>query len=172
MSQMGRFKEGTGPGLPVETITGNSGGAVGPDGSNNIDLLGTGTITVVGNPGTNTLTITPTGAASFTWSVETLDQAMVVNHGYIANKAGTLALQLPAASAVGDVIEVTGINTALGWSITQGAGQTIYFGTSATTTGAGGSLTSTATRDSIRMVCVVANLNWNVLSSVGNITVV
>ena len=42
----------------VETFTGNSGGAVGPDGSKNINLVGDGTtITVVGNPGTNTLTI-------------------------------------------------------------------------------------------------------------------
>lgn len=46
----------------AETFTGNSGGAVSPDAANNINLLGTGTTTVVGNPGTNTLTITPSAA--------------------------------------------------------------------------------------------------------------
>lgn len=46
------------PGAVVETLTGNSGGAVGPDGANNINVVGDGvTIDVSGNPGTNTLTI-------------------------------------------------------------------------------------------------------------------
>lgn len=55
MSQMGRFLELEN----VETLTGNSGGAVGPDGSQNINILGDEVgVTVVGNPGTNTLTIT------------------------------------------------------------------------------------------------------------------
>lgn len=42
------------------TITGSSGGAVSPNGSGNINVLGANTTSVVGNPGTNTLTITPT----------------------------------------------------------------------------------------------------------------
>jgi len=42
----------------IDSITGNTGGAVHPDGSGNIFLLGTpGIITVTGNPGTHTLTI-------------------------------------------------------------------------------------------------------------------
>lgn len=50
----------------IDTLTGDSGGAVGPT-ARNIDLVGTGVITVVGNPGTSTLTITPDGsiASSF-----------------------------------------------------------------------------------------------------------
>ena len=44
----------------VETLTGaNGGGAVGPDISNNINLVGSG-ISIVGTPGTNTLTFTNT----------------------------------------------------------------------------------------------------------------
>lgn len=47
----------------VETLTGNSGGVVPADGSNNINVRGDGsTINIAGNPGTNTLTanlITP-----------------------------------------------------------------------------------------------------------------
>lgn len=45
----------------AETLTGNSGGAVGPTLSN-INILGSYTNTVVGNPGTSTLTITPTSS--------------------------------------------------------------------------------------------------------------
>lgn len=44
----------------VSTLTGNSGGAVAPAGSN-INTLGTGSITIVGSPGTSTLTTQLTG---------------------------------------------------------------------------------------------------------------
>lgn len=45
------------------TITGNSGGAVSPDGGGNINVIGDGlTVTIAGNPGTNTLTVSASGA--------------------------------------------------------------------------------------------------------------
>jgi hypothetical protein len=47
---------GGGGGSAVQTLTGNTGGAVPPTG-NNINVLGTGGITVAGNQGTSTLTI-------------------------------------------------------------------------------------------------------------------
>jgi hypothetical protein len=66
MSQIYK-SEGGSSAADIETITGNSGGAVGPDGSFNINLLGddsttnnTNGITVVGNAGTNTQTVTLT----------------------------------------------------------------------------------------------------------------
>lgn len=111
---------------------------------------------------------TPSGG----WTVETGDIGAAVNHGYICNKAGTLVVTLPASAAVGDTIRVTGINTATGWQIAQNAGQTVYFGSSATTTGVGGYLQSTAIRDSVELICVVADTDFNVISSVGNITVI
>jgi len=43
----------------AETLTGNTGGAVGVDGSNNINVVGTTLYTVAGNPATHTLTVTP-----------------------------------------------------------------------------------------------------------------
>jgi hypothetical protein len=104
--------------------------------------------------------------------VVTVDATFAVNTGTIANKAGLLTMTLPAASAVGDIIALTGINTALGWKVAQAAGQQIFLGTTGTTVGAGGSLASVNIRDSIYMVCVVANLTWNCLNSFGNITVV
>lgn len=54
MSQQGRLIDVE---TNLETLTGNSGGAVGPDGAGNIDVIGSAPIDVTGNPGTNTLTI-------------------------------------------------------------------------------------------------------------------
>lgn len=58
----------------VSTLTANSGGAVGPDGFNNINVVGDGvSINIAGNPGTNTLTASliggGMGAQSFTSNV-------------------------------------------------------------------------------------------------------
>lgn len=63
MSQAGKFLLGSG-GTPIDTITGNSGGAVGPNIMGNINLVGGNNITVVGSPGTNTLTASVTGTTN------------------------------------------------------------------------------------------------------------
>ena len=107
-----------------------------------------------------------------TWSVITVNQAFTANNGFICNKAGLLTLTLPTTIAVGDLFEVTGINTDVGWRIAQNANQIIHFGNTATTTGVGGYLESLEKHDSVKMVCTVANLEFNVLSSVGNITII
>lgn len=108
-----------------------------------------------------------------TWTVVTgTSQAAAVNNGYIANNAGLVTVTLPATSAVGDTVAVTGINNATGWKVAQNAGNQIFFGTSSTTSGTGGSLASTNTRDVVYLVCMVANGAWNVTGSIGNITVV
>lgn len=136
--------------------------------------LGTATITAGSNititPGANTITIAATGGG-LTWTVTTVNASLVASNGYIANKAGLLTMTLPVTAAVGAEFVITGINTAVGWRIAQNSGQTIYLGTSASTTGAGGYIEATQIRDSVRLICVVANNDFNVLSSVGNITV-
>lgn len=115
--------------------------------------------------------VSPSGG--ITWSVVTgTTQTAVAGNGYIANNAGQVAITLPATSSVGDTISVTGINNATGWKIAQNAGNQIFFGTSSTTAGTGGSLTSAATRDAVTLVCMTANAVWQVISSIGNITVV
>lgn len=123
--------------------------------------------------GAGSITIAATGGG-FTWSVITADQTIAVGNGYICNKAGLLTLTLPTSPAVGDMFSVTGINTALGWKVGQNANQQIFIGTSSTTVGTGGSLASINIRDSITAVCVVAGSSavWNVIDSMGNITVV
>ena len=153
----------------VTSITGNSGGAVTPT-AGNINLLGSGALTVTGNPGTSTLTISISGGGS-SWSVIGANQALVVNNGYICTTGGALSLSLPATSAVGSIIEVT-LDGSTSFAITQAASQQIRLGNLQTTAGVGGSLTTTAQGDTLRMVCSVANLKWNVLSSMGNLTIV
>ncbi len=57
--------QGSGAGQ-IETLTGNSGGAVGPDVTFNLNLLGNNTqgINIVGSPGTNTLTVAGLNAST------------------------------------------------------------------------------------------------------------
>lgn len=66
MSQITNYSNNVTPPLTgvVKTLTGNTGGAVPPDGSGNIDIVGTGGITVTGDIGDNTLTIDDGGSAS------------------------------------------------------------------------------------------------------------
>jgi hypothetical protein len=122
--------------------------------------------------GAGSITINAVGSG-LTWTVVTgTTQAAAVNNGYIANNAGTVQVTLPATSAVGDIVAVTGINNATGWQIKQNAGNQIFLGTTTTTSGTGGSLASTQTRDSVYLLCTSTNANWQVLNCVGNITVV
>ena len=65
MSQAGVLNRGVYPPFSVtETITGNSGGPVGPNFFNNIDLLGGNNINIVGDPATFTLTVNVTGTTN------------------------------------------------------------------------------------------------------------
>lgn len=143
-------------------------GSVGGDPVLNTITAGTG-VTVTNGPGTITIAAT---TGTLTWQAISANQTLVVEHGYICiSPGGALSLALPAVSALGDVLEVT-LDGSTSWTITQSAGQQIRIGNTATTAGVGGSLTSTQQGDSIRMVCSVANLKWNVVSSMGNPTVV
>jgi hypothetical protein len=109
-------------------------------------------------------------ADAVTWSVITADQTAVINRGYFANKGTLLTLTLPTTAAVGSVIRVSGMNAGL-WRIAQNASEVIHFGKTDTTVGTSGYLESTLARDSVELICCVADNEWNVVSSVGNITI-
>lgn len=109
--------------------------------------------------------IAASGSGSFSWNMVTgTTQAMSSNNGYIANNAGLVTFTLPTTSIIGDELEMIG-KGAGGWIITQGSGQQIIFGSSSTTLGVGGSLASTNIRDSVYLVCTVANTEWTVGSA-------
>ncbi len=92
-------------------------------------------------------------------------QNLAPNQNYIANRATLITFALPAAAAVGSIIEIAGLGAG-GWIISQGAGQQILVGSSATTPGATGTLASTNRYDTIRLMCVTANTIFTVLSGV------
>lgn len=171
MSQSGSISGSGGGGFFQFLLTGNSGGSVSPT-LGNINLIGSGLISIVGNPATSTLTVDYAGTGGLIWNEVTgTSDAILVNNGYIANNGSLVTLTLPATAALGSVIEVCGKGVG-GWSIAQNSGQTIRFGASSTTTGAAGSLSSTLQYDAVGMVCITANTDFVVLASVGNLTVV
>jgi len=146
-------------------------------------LINTPTISYISNVSLSDTTLTFTGigdafnssvdltslAGGITWVEVGVNTVLAIDTGYISNGGGTLTHTLPLTSPVGSVIELAG--KAGGWVLEQNAGQYIVFGVRQTTTGTGGSLASNELHDSIKMVCIVADTAWLVLSSVGNITV-
>lgn len=171
MSQSGIAKSGGGGGggNPVLFLEGNTGGEVGPTAGGIINVIGAGTITVSGNAGTNTLTISNAEPA---WTSVSASQTMAPNVGYFCvSPGGALALLLPPTSIEGDIVSVA-LDGAASFTINQGAGQSIVYGNDTTTVGVGGSLMSTQQGDAVRLVCRIPNLRWLVTSSMGNLTVV
>ena len=70
MSQIQNFRTGGGGGGDVDTLTGNAGGPVSPDGVGNINVVGVGGVVVFGTPISNTLTITNDDNVGFDTIVE------------------------------------------------------------------------------------------------------
>lgn len=163
MSQAGQLVTNA-PITGVQYLEGNTGGQVPPNGSSTIFVIGSGDITVSGNAATNTLTISSSGIS---WTAISANQMLASNNGYFCTGGATLSLSLPAVSSVGDIIEVT-LDGSTGWIITQGAGQHVRLGNQTSTAGVGGSIASTQQGDTLRMVCRIPNLTWNVLSVIGN----
>lgn len=93
MSQQGKLRQSE-----LDTLTGNSGGAVSPDGSGDINIVGSNGITTVGNPATQTITINMnspfTGDFSFTGNVSLTGAAtqLKVEGGAVTDFIGTATL--------------------------------------------------------------------------------
>jgi hypothetical protein len=114
--------------------------------------------------------ITTNGSGIVQWNTIAAGLTLAVNNGYICTGGGALSLALPAVSVLGDIIEIA-LNGSTSWTITQAAGQQIRWSGSTTTLGATGTLATTGTGDTIRMVCMTANLIWVGLGGNGNLTV-
>lgn len=79
----------------VETLTGNTGGAVGPTASN-INVVGTGSTTASGNPGTSTLTIELTG---------------LTNHAVLVGAGTATITNVGPTATAGQVLQSQGSTT-------------------------------------------------------------
>lgn len=113
--------------------------------------------------GSGTITVATNG--SNPWVDETGSSVtMATNTGYTSDDGSTLVtFTLPTSSAIGDWVEINGKGSGL-WTIAQATGQQIHVGTSATTSGAGGSLSSVNQFDNVRLRCLTANTIWTVVS--------
>lgn len=127
MSQQGGLTTSGSGSSPIETLTGNSGGPVGPDGAFNINILGNNTtgINVVGMPGTSTLSIvgiqattTQRGTVTLATNAETItgtDTSKVITPDDLTAKLGVQTLHgLPIGA---------GSTSALVWSAAPTDGQ-------------------------------------------------
>ncbi len=122
----------------------------------------------------NLFTFGPINPQFLPWTdVTSTAISMLANNGYVMDNMVTRVNGiLPTTNCpFGSIIEVVGRGNA-GWQITQGAGQIIYMNSLNTTTGVGGSLASVGNRATVRLLCEVANTEFQVISSEGNITVV
>lgn len=99
-------------------------------------------------------------ADEFAWEVVTTSpKQMFPNTGYIANSASQIVFVLPTTSEVTTQIRVVG-QGAGGWSITQGAGQSIHVGPGVTTVGAAGHVDSTSHTDTVHLINITEDLEW------------
>jgi hypothetical protein len=138
MSQAGTFSAGGGGGGTLLSLTGNTGGAVGPTIGGTINVVGAGGVTVAGNAVTNTLTITA-GASNLTFNTD----------------------GLPATSVAGVIhIDGDGVNIS-----TDGAGSTVTVSLANSPTIAGSLSVGTTLTVGSLMLGVVQSSAGGLLSS-------
>lgn len=124
-------------GIGILTVTGDAGGAVGPDGASNINLLSGASLTVTGNPGTNTLTITLDSTVPLQFN-ETVGSATAAAN--IINVVGAGGI---STSGAGSTITITAGAT-IPTTFTEDAGSAVPAANNLNIVGAGGITTSGA----------------------------
>ncbi len=165
-------------GSGILTVTGDAGGAVGPDGLNNINLLTGAHLTNTGNPGTNTLTLTLDAdiAAQYTTNA-----GVAIPAASNLNIVGTGGL---TTSGAGSTVTVTaGVTIPTSFATDAGTATpalnilNVLGGTGCGTTGAGNTVTvnvdadvaTTYTTDDANTAIPAAN-NLNVFGANGIVT--
>jgi len=144
MSSAGSYGSGGGGGGVgnVKFLTGNTGGPVPPDLVGNINVVGSGDITVAGNAGTNTLTIELSGAIANVYDADTGSATPALG---ILNINGLGGI---ATSASGHTVDIgtdgtiaTNYSTDSGIAIPSADTINIVGGTGITTSGSGNTVT-------------------------------
>ncbi len=96
----------------IITLTGNSGGAVGPT-AGNVNILGGTGITVAGNPGTSTLTLNLTGVSYMTYTGVSTSPYVVLNTDDfigVTTSSIPITIELPNAPVTGRVWTVKDVS--------------------------------------------------------------
>ncbi len=117
--------------------------------------------------GTNSITIAATGTPETCTEVTGTSATMAINNAYVANNAALVTLTVPATAALGSKFTIMGKGAGL-FCIQANSGQTINFGSHATTTA--GTLTATNRYDALIVRCITADTAFVVYGSVGNFT--
>lgn len=167
MSQGGINNVASTPSVPIQFTT-DSGIAV--PALNNLNVFGGVGASTSASGATITVNVNTTG---FDWNVVTSatnPNILVAENGYIPKGAGAVTFLLPAAAAIGDTFVIAGYGNL--WTLTQNAGQSITLGVQTTTVGVGGSVTATQVRDTVELVCVTANTEFQIVDVIGNLTFV
>lgn len=122
--------------------------------------------------GAGTLAFSTTGFANVSFADDTSTPiALVANTGHIANMGSLLTYTLPTICAKGALIYIQG-QGAGGWRITQAASQQIQIGSTASTAGVTGTVSSSNRYDSVCLICITANLIFASLGGPqGNLTI-
>lgn len=159
MSQAGIINVAGDGTTAVETLTGNSGGAVPPT-LNNINIIGVGKVSVLGIPGTSTLVISES-SSELVWTDKNSNFTAASNNGYFVT-ATAIAL-LPSASLQGDICSF--VFTAASGSLTIQAaiGQLIQVGTAISVTN--GTTVANQAGSSITFVFRAANSTWYAITA-------
>lgn len=132
-----QFTSGAGPLL---SLTGNSGGAVFPT-AGNINVVGTGVITVVDNPGTSTLTITPSGAIASSFITSPATGTATPASGVLTFAgAGSVVV-----SATGSTVTITGSDSGTVTGLVSEDGNTVTPTAGVINIAGGSNLTTTGT---------------------------
>lgn len=170
------------------TLSGTRGGTGVNNGSNTATFAGNlnfaNSFTTSGNFAvtqtyTNTTNVTfPTSGtlATTTQVITNVNQTsssatLAANSRYATNNGASLVTYtIPAGAAVGDTYIVVGGSSG-GWTVAQPASVQCHIGTSSTTAGTGGSLSSSNQYDCLTITCVASN-TFTVYGVQGNITVV
>lgn len=149
----------------IATETGNTGGAVGPDGAQNLNVVGDGNfITVTGNPGTNTLTISPVNITYITATTVDAVPLTVYTLGISVNEAlrlrvSSIAAYSTFADAMSEEVEVLAVRAAGAASISDTIGDKLK--TTNVTDAAGVSFALSGNSIIIQLTGVAdTNINW------------
>jgi hypothetical protein len=131
MSQLTRSYIGSGAAV-VETLTGNTGGAVGPT-ANNINVVGSGGLTVTGNPGTSTLTISASSINYTYTNVNATPYTVLATDQYLSVdcSGGIITVRLPNTPVLGQAFIIkdrTGSAAANNITVTTPGGATLIDG--------------------------------------------
>lgn len=123
----------SGGAMILNTLTGDTGGAVPPT-LGNINILGGAGIDVAGNPGTSTLTITATGSDILAYTdVNSSPYVVLATDEFISVdcSGGPITLQFPNTPVLGQVFYVkdrTGNANVNNISVTSVGGATLFDG--------------------------------------------